>query len=253
MLGHLIIAAALLVFVALDLVFVSFSNTPPAALTFAVISFLILALMSASAGSLVVDSEESGNFLRWVLPDPLGSLKRVLLAWAIPALLVVAVAFVPSLSDSRDINPTVQLGSVLAVFWLMASMGLAGAALGFLWPRTGLFEAVIVGGLLVGFQMLLTWVGVDITWNELRLGLFNLMIWVSLCLVGAWVGIVLRQIAETHMYRLPDDSPEEVGPTTAEGMGGGYSGAGTVLESELVEMEEEARPRRLAQESDDGH
>jgi hypothetical protein len=252
MLGHLIIAAALLVFVALDLVFVNFSNTPPAALTFAVISFLILALMSASAGSLAVDSEESGHLLSWVLPDPLGSLKRVLLAWPIPASLVVAVAFVPSLGDSRDINPAVQLGSVLAVFWLLASMGLTGAVLGFLWPHTGLFEAVIVGGLLVGFQVLLTWARVEITWDELQLGLFNLMIWVSLCLIGAWVGTTLRQIAETHLYQLLDDAPERVGPTTAEGLGGGYARAARVVEADSVDTEEEVRPSRLAPESDDG-
>jgi hypothetical protein len=225
MLGHLIIAAALLVFVALDLVFVSFSNTPPAALTFAVISFLILALMSASAGSMAVDSEEPRHLLDWVLPDPLGSLKRVQLAWTAPALLVVAVAFVPSLSDSQDVNPAVQLGSVLSVFWLLASIGLTGAVLGFLWPRTGPFEAVVVGGLLVGFQALLTWVSVDITRAELQLGLFNLMIWVSLCLMGAWVGTTLRQIAETRLYQLLDIAPEEAGPTPAEGMSSGYMGA----------------------------
>jgi hypothetical protein len=252
MLGHLIIAAALLVFVVLDLVFVSFSNTPPAALTFAVISFLILALMSASAGSLIVGSEESGNLLSWVLPDPLGSLKRVLLAWAIPALLVVAVVFLPSLSDAQDINPAVQLGSVLAVFWLLASMGLTGAVLGFLWPRTGLFDAVIVGALLVGFQALLTWARVDITRNELQLGLFNLMVWVSLCLIGAWVGTTLRQIAETRLYQLIDDAPEEAGPTTAEVMGGGYSGAATALEAESAGTDEEVRPPQLAPESDHG-
>jgi hypothetical protein len=251
MLGHLIIAAALLIFVALDLVFVSFSNTPDAALTFAVIAFLILALMSASAGSFTAEPDESEHLLRWVLPDPLGSLKRVVLAWALPASLVVAVAFVPSLSGARSVNPTVQLGSVLAVFWLLGSIGLTGAVLGFLWPRTGLFESVIVGGLLVGFQVFLTWARLDLSRYELQFGLFNLMVWVSLCLLGAWVGTVLRQVAEVHLYQLIDEDVEEAS-ATAQGIDGEYAGLAAVPETDSTRMEEGLRPSRLASEPEDG-
>lgn len=220
MLRHLIIAAALLVFVGLDLVFVSFSNTPPAALVFAIISFLILALMAASAGSFSGEDEDPGHLLRWVLPDPLGSLKRVLLAWIVPALLAAAVAFVPSLSDPREINSTVQLGSVMAIFWLLASLGLVGTVLGFLWPRTGLFDAVVVGGLLVVFQVFLTWARLDTARSGLLIGLFNLMLWVSLCLIGAWLGTILRQIADTRLYPLPEDLPDDSSAVLSPGIPG---------------------------------
>ena len=48
---HLMIAVALLAFAGLDVIFVEFSDTPSAALTFAVLAYLILLLLSGTAGS----------------------------------------------------------------------------------------------------------------------------------------------------------------------------------------------------------
>jgi hypothetical protein len=149
------------------------------------------------------------------------------------------------------VNPTVQLGSVVAVFWLLGSIGLTGAVLGFLWPRTGLFESVMVGGLLVGFQVFLTWARLDLSRYELQFGLFNLMVWVSLCLLGAWVGTVLRQVAEVHLYQLVDEAVEEAS-TTAQDIDGEYSGAEAVPEPDATRMDVELRPSRLASEPEDG-
>ena len=57
---HLIIAAALLAFAGLDVVFVEFSDTPTAALMFALLSFLILLILSGAAGG-YSDQPDSGN------------------------------------------------------------------------------------------------------------------------------------------------------------------------------------------------
>ena len=69
-----------------------------------------------------------------------------------------------------------------------------GAVLGFLWPRTGALEAVLVGGSVVLAQSLLSWTKVDANREALQLTLYTWMVWVSVCLIGAWVGITLRQI-----------------------------------------------------------
>ena len=55
--SHLMIAVALLVFAGLDVVFVKFSDTPSAALVFAVLAYLILLILSGSAGGFVDESE----------------------------------------------------------------------------------------------------------------------------------------------------------------------------------------------------
>ena len=82
-LRHLIIGSALLVFVALDVVFVEFSETPSAALVFSVLSYLILLLLSGAAGRLPLksgfaaiegDRDYDGNLLGTV---PGGTLGRV--------------------------------------------------------------------------------------------------------------------------------------------------------------------------------
>ena len=44
-----------------------------------------------------------------------------------------------------------------AVFWLLTALALVGAVLGFIWTRTGALEAVLVGGLVVTAQSLLSW------------------------------------------------------------------------------------------------
>ncbi len=52
---HLLIAVALLAAVGLDLIFVTCSDEPSAALTFALLSYFIMLLLSGSAGSYVPD------------------------------------------------------------------------------------------------------------------------------------------------------------------------------------------------------
>ena len=49
---HFIIGSALLMFVALDVIFVQFSETPPAALVFAVLCYFILRLLIGAAGGI---------------------------------------------------------------------------------------------------------------------------------------------------------------------------------------------------------
>ena len=133
--GHLMIAVALLAFAGLDLVFVRFSDTPAAALTFAVLSFLILLILSGAAGSFM---DGSGN--RTIPPRPLlgpgltAVLARLALAAFVPVLLLLLLAYIQELDDPLDPNETVQLGSTITVFWLLMSLALVGAVLGFLWP-----------------------------------------------------------------------------------------------------------------------
>ena len=197
---HLIIAVALLVFVGLDVVFVQFSDTPAAALTFAVLAYLILLILSGAAGGF---AEETGNDNG--LPRPSGGAAqwgmsaRVLAAALIPVCLLLILAYIPELDDPLDPSETVQLGSTFLVFWLLMSLALVGAVLGFIYPRTGALEAVLVGGTVVLAQSLLSWVRVDASRESVQLALYSWMVWVSVCLIGAWVGLTLRQMGDPDL------------------------------------------------------
>ena len=141
----------------MDVVFVNFSNTPTAALAFGIISFLILALVAILAGGFGVDLEaESIPLIAWLLPNPLGSLVRTLAAAAAPTILVVVFTFLPDLEDLIANIHALQITMVFSLFWIMASLALVGVVLGFIWPRTGLFEAVLAGTLVVLMQGLVT-------------------------------------------------------------------------------------------------
>ena len=129
----------------------SSSQTPrAAALIFAVLAYLILLILSGAAGGF---AEESGNDNG--LPSPPGAVAqsgmsaRVIAAALIPVSLLLILAYIPELGDPLDPSATVQLGSTFAVFWLLMSLALVGAVLGFIYPRTGALEAVLVGGTVV--------------------------------------------------------------------------------------------------------
>ena len=190
---HLLIAVALLAAVGLDLIFVTFSGEPSAALTFALLSYFIMLLLSGSAGSYVPDMQDYTTFLGPLVREGTrGFVSRLLLAYSVPAVLLLMVAFIPSLGDPLTPSATAHLGSTLAVFWLLMSLGLVGVVQGFLWPHSGVFQAVIVGGLVVLTQGLLSWAKVDAGLEELQLALYIWMVWVSICLIRAWVGLLLR-------------------------------------------------------------
>ena len=147
---HLLIAVALLASVGLGLIFVTFSDEPSAALTFALLSYFIMLLLSGSAGSYVPDMEDYTAFLGpLVRKGGQEFVSRLLLAYSVPAVLLLLVAFIPNLSDPLAPSATIQLGSTVAVFWLLMSLGLVGVVQGFLWPHSGVFQAVIVGGLVL--------------------------------------------------------------------------------------------------------
>ena len=107
--GHLMIAVALLAFAGLDLVFVRFSDTPAAALTFAVLSFLILLILSGSAGSFL-----RGPVNQAIPPRPLlgpgvtAVLARLAVAAFVPVLLLVLLAYIQEIDDPLDPSETVQ-------------------------------------------------------------------------------------------------------------------------------------------------
>ncbi len=206
---HLMIAIALLAFAALEVIFVEFSDTAAAALVFAATSFFVLLLLGGSAGSFGREPEDYTRFFGPLLgPGLKGFLIRIALASAIPLALLVALAYIPDLDDPMDPNETVQLGSTLAVFWLLMSLALVGAVLGFLWPRSGALDAVVVGGVVVVAQSLLSWVKVDASREAVQLALYTWMVWVSICLIGAWVGFALRQISDHYVYQARGDEPE---------------------------------------------
>ena len=124
-LHHLLIAVALLAAVGLDLIFVTFSGEPSAALTFALLSYFIMLLMSGSAGSYVPDMEDFTEFLGPLVRNGTqGFVSRLLLTYSVPAVLLLLVAFLPDLDDPLAPNATVQLGSTFAVFWLLMSLAL---------------------------------------------------------------------------------------------------------------------------------
>ena len=205
---HLIIAAALLAFAGLDVAFVEFSDTPTAALMFAFLAFVILLVLSGAAGGyaeepehkVALESQQPGT-----LEGP-GSrifrctfrrtfLGRILLASLIPVVFLLLLAFIPDLDDPLNPSATVQLGTTFAVFWLLMSLALAGAVLGFLFPRTGTLEAVLAGGVVVLAQSLLSWAKADAGRDAIQLALYTWMVWVTICLIGAWVGFTLRRVA----------------------------------------------------------
>ena len=84
------------------------------------------------------------------------------------------------------------------------SMALVGALLGFLWPANGAFQSVVVGGVLVLTQGLLAWSIAHAGLDSLLLALYTWMVWVSVCLVGAWVGGILREISDLNLRLILD-------------------------------------------------
>ena len=213
---HLLIAVALLSLVGLDLIFVSFSDTSSAALTFAVLSYVILLLLSVSAGTMVQPAEYNGAS-KGLLPQPgpLGYLMRPVVAALVPVIFLLVLAFMPDRDDPIGPSASVQLGTTFAVFWLLMSLALVGAILGFLWPRTGSGQAVIVGALVVLVQGLLSWITVDASRDTILLALYTWMVWVSLCLGGAWVGLILRRVSDLYLYQpMPGPLPAGAGPET---------------------------------------
>jgi len=214
---HLMMAVALFTFVGLEAVFVTFSDTPDAALTFAILSIIVLLLLSGSAGSFAGGTERHAT-LQLPVPGP-GMVRfwmRTLLAAAIPAALLLLIAFIPDLDDPPDPSATLQLVSTIAVFWMLMSLALAGVVLGFLWPRTGALEAVITGALVVLVQSLLSWGKADASRDAVQLALYTWMVWVSICLIGAWLGSVLRQVGHFNL--------SVAWMTEAKGDGRGYTG-----------------------------
>ena len=209
---HLIVGVALLAFAGLDVVFVEFSDTPSAALTFAVLSYLILLILSGAAGSI---EDEPENYLAYLhqLSRPFWAqgrwvfLGRIALAALIPIVLLLLLAYIPDLDNPLDPSATVQLGSTFAVFWLLMSLALVGAVLGFLYPRSGAMEAVLVGGTVVLAQGLLSWVKADASRDAIQLALYTWMVWVTICLIGAWVGFTLRQIGDLYLFRAQGITP----------------------------------------------
>jgi hypothetical protein len=41
-----------------------------------------------------------------------------------------------------------------------------------------------------------------------QLALYTSMVWVSVCLIGAWVGFALRQVSDHYLLRARGDEPE---------------------------------------------
>ena len=212
---HLIILVALLAVAGLDLIFVSFSPTAQSALTFAVLAFLIMLLLGVTAGSQAKSAVDFTGFMGpWVGRGVAGFLTRLGLGLLIPLALLLVFFLVPSLNLPVE---TVDLIRNLSVFWMVTTLALAGAALAFFWPRNGIFEAVLVGGLIITASSLISWLKTDAGREQMQLALFGQMLWPSVCLIGAWVGLGLREITECHLYKVdgleveadaPDLSPE---------------------------------------------
>ena len=207
---HVMIAVALLTFAGLDVIFVEFSDTPSAALTFAVLAYLILLLLSGTAGSFGDKLSDFAGFFGPVIASSRKVfLTKILMAALIPVVLLLVLAFIPDLDDPLDPSETVQLGSTFAVFWLLMSLALVGAVLGFIWPRTGALEAVLVGGFVVLAQSLISWAKADASRDAVQLALHTWMVWVSICLIGAWVGFTLRQIGDLYLIQPRARTPEQ--------------------------------------------
>ena len=102
---HLMIAIALLATVGLDLMFVSFSDAASAALTFAVLAYVIMLLLTGSPSSYVDEPQDYTTFLGpmagrgWY-----GFLVRVLLAYATPGVLLLVIALIPAVGDPSKVG-----------------------------------------------------------------------------------------------------------------------------------------------------
>ncbi|MCH8799274.1 MAG: hypothetical protein IH963_00010 [Chloroflexi bacterium] len=195
---HLLIAVALLSFVVLDLTFVSYSGTPSAALAFAVLSYTTMLLLSSSAGTY---AGQSGLFNGMAQPRGVPVPVRVVLAAFVPVALLLILAYLQELDSLIEPREFVRLGSTFVVFWLLSALALVGAFLGFFWPRTGPLESVLVGGIVVFAQSLLSHATVQASREVLQLSLYTWMVWITVCLVGAWAGMVMRQGIEYYFTR----------------------------------------------------
>jgi len=197
-LHHLLIAVALISFIVLDVTFISYSDTPSAALAFGILSYSTLLLLSSSAGSY---AGQSGLFNSLVQPRGVPMPARLVLAAFVPVALLFILAYLQELDSLVEPREIVRLGSTFAVFWLLSSLALVGAFLGFFWPRTGPLESVVVGGIVVLAQGLLSHATVDAGRATIQLSLYTWMVWITVCLVGAWVGLVMRQGIEYYFER----------------------------------------------------
>lgn len=207
---HLLIAVALASFIVLDLVFISYSDTPNAALAFAVLSYTTLLLLSTSAGSYAA---QSGLFNGMGQPKGVPIPARVVFAAFVPVALLLTLAYLQELDSLVEPREIVRLGSTIVIFWLLASLAMVGVFLGFFWPRTGPLESVLVGGIVVLAQSLLSQATVDAARETIQMSLYNWMVWITLCLMGAWAGMVMRQGIEYYFARdgVIHPTPEEAG------------------------------------------
>jgi hypothetical protein len=108
--------------------------------------------------------------------------------------MLLAVAYLPKLGNPVRPGETIVLGTSFAKCWLFMALGLAGAVLGFLWPRNRGSEALVVGGLVVLAQSLLSWAKVGSGRDALQLQLNTWMARVSGGLIGSGSGLTMRQI-----------------------------------------------------------
>ena len=195
---HLLIAVALLAFVVLDLTFISYSGSPSAALAFAILSYTAMLLLSTSAGTY---AGQSGLFNGMAQPRGVPILARLVLAAFVPVALLLILAYLQELDSLIEPREIVRLGSTFVVFGLLSSLALVGAFLGFFWPRTGPLESVLVGGMVVLAQGFLSHATVDAGRETIQLSLYTWMVWITVCLVGAWAGMVMRQGIEYYFAR----------------------------------------------------
>ena len=199
---HLMIAIALLSVLGLDVVFIHFSGTASAAVTFALLGFTILLLLSGTAGTFAAPNDEADLFSEQgpvLRRGVLSMIGRVLLGACLPVLMMLAVVYIPQLDRSLVPSQAIRLGATFATFFLLASLSLAGVVLGLLRPRTGAFEAVLVGGMAVLDYALLGWANMGLDGAAIQLALFDLMLWPVLALVGAWLGLFLRQVIQAQL------------------------------------------------------
>ena len=116
---HVLIGVALLSFLVLDLVFVSYSDTSSAALAFGLLSYTTLLLLSAWAGTLTNPAADYENPL-----ESLGvpGILRPVLAAVIPVALLLILAFLREMDSLIDHREAVSLGSTFTVFWLLTAL-----------------------------------------------------------------------------------------------------------------------------------
>ena len=229
---HLIILVALLAVAGLDFIFVTYSPTAQSALTFAVLAFLIMLLLGVAAGSRARSAVDFTVFMSPRISHGLsGFAVRLGLGTLIPLALLLAASFAPDLSGPVE---TVELARTLTIFWMVTALALVGVALTFFWPRTGIYEAVLVGGIIILARSLISWIKADADRELLQLALFGQMLWPSLCLLGAWVGLALREITECHLYLADGKESHDATPEPPEAMQAGYPGA-TPLQADTAD------------------